>query len=204
MSAAATRHRRPRSLTSSRRRGEADARISPEAVVPFSERLFLICITNLDVLLRLHHRNRFDRLRCARYDASSESSCRRGARRAAEWNSLRSPAPDGRLWEPGALDAPGFALQSWRQPAPACCAETRGYHAGDPRYCRRQPSACRARCSPTACYRTSGSSLVAAAGLPEAVRSRCKGGQRRSPDRHGDGRHRLQPRPMVDTFDHRH
>src|SRR4051794_37887808 len=39
------------------------------------------------------------------YHASSEGSCRRGARRAAEWSSPGSPAPDGRSWEPGASRA---------------------------------------------------------------------------------------------------
>src|SRR3954447_9502871 len=48
---------------------------------------------------------RFDTLARVEYHASSEGSCRRGARRAAEWSSPGSPAPDGRSWEPGASRA---------------------------------------------------------------------------------------------------
>src|SRR4051812_6795111 len=40
----------------------------------------------------------------------SEGPCRRGARRAADRDSQRSPAPDGWPQEPGAIAAPGFAL----------------------------------------------------------------------------------------------
>jgi hypothetical protein len=50
----------------------------------------------------------FDTFSLLEYHASSEGSCRRGARRAADRSSPRSPAPDGSPWEPGAR-APGFA-----------------------------------------------------------------------------------------------
>src|SRR6266542_2465641 len=49
----------------------------------------------------------------------SEGLCRRGARRAADRDSPRPPAPDGWPQEPGASGAPGFALPGPRFGRPA-------------------------------------------------------------------------------------